>query len=61
MRLPLFVFQLGNLYSLQKTRREVFNVLKSCHTAKQQSDTERGQAQSLRSEHQQGLREINAT
>ena len=23
MRLPLFVFQLGNLYSLQETRREV--------------------------------------
>ena len=34
-------------------RREVFHALKSCQTTEQRSDTERGQARSLRSETQQ--------
>jgi len=55
--LPLFVFQLGNLYSLQKTRREVFHALKSCQAAAWRHDTERGLARFSDCETKRGLGE----
>ena len=59
--LPLFVFQLGNLYSLQKTRREVFHALKSCQAAAWRHDTERGQARFSDRETKRGHGETKMT
>ena len=55
MRLPLIVFSTRQ-FSQPPSRHDerFFNVLKSYQTAKQWSDTERGQAQSLRSRIQHG-------
>ena len=53
MRLPLFVFQLGLPKASSEMRREVFYTLDLCLAAAWH--TERGLAQSLRSETEQGV------
>ena len=58
-RLPRLCFHIGKSHDLVRDTSEVFYTLKSCQRLpSKRSDTERGQARSLRSETQAGHRQM---